>query len=268
MTILFASDLDRTLIYSKNSRGAEVQEKDLSPVEWVDEKPTAFMTTKEIEYFHKLSPTITFVPVTTRTASQYNRITGIFKPSEKPTYAIVSNGAVILENGKPLTEWSDKVKKQLQLDCTSIEHVMPQLEAYAKKEFVLRVLHAESWFVYMIIDEKMFSVEELENLSQIFYEQGFTLSHQGRKLYIMPNCINKSTALQFVKERIEAKTVIAAGDSMLDFDMVISADQGYIPSHGEAVKQKELLPPHVFVTNNIGVLAGEEIVKKVCEYLL
>ena len=82
---------------------------------------------------------------------------------------------------------------------------MPQLEAYAKKEFVLRVLHAESWFVYMIIDEKMFSVEELENLSQIFYEQGFTLSHQGRKLYIMPNCINKSTALQFVKERIEAK---------------------------------------------------------------
>ena len=60
MTILFASDLDRTLIYSKNSRGTEVQEQDLSAVEWVEEKPTAFMTKKEVEYFQKLSPAITF----------------------------------------------------------------------------------------------------------------------------------------------------------------------------------------------------------------
>ncbi|WP_186321374.1 HAD family hydrolase [Bacillus sp. FJAT-22090] len=268
MTILFASDLDRTLIYSKKSRGQEVNEQELSTVEWIDEKPVAFMTNTGIDYFNRLPSDINFVPVTTRTATQYNRLTGLFHKREKPNYAIVSNGAVILEDGKPLHEWSDKVKKQLQQECTSVEHVMPQLEAYATKEFVLKVLEAESWFVYMIIDEETFSVEEFENLSQIFYQQGFTISHQGRKLYIMPNCINKSTALQFVKERIGAKTVIAAGDSLLDFDMVMNADHGFIPCHGEAVLKRDLLPSHINITNSTGVLAGEEILKKVNDFLL
>jgi len=129
-------------------------------------------------------------------------------------------------------------------------------------------MQAESWFVYLIIDEQVFSVEEFENLTQIFYQQGFTLSHQGRKVYIMPTCINKSTALQFVAERIAANTVIAAGDSMLDFDMVLNADHGFIPSHGEAIHKGGQLPSHVSITNQAGVLAGEEILNKVSDYLL
>jgi len=263
MTILFASDLDRTLIYSKKSRGQEVGEQDILAVEWVDDKPVAFMTKKGIELFRSLPADLNFVPVTTRTAPQYQRVTGLIDASEPPTYAIVSNGAVILENGEPIAEWSNKVKDQLQRDCTSIEHVMPQLESYAKKGCVVEVKQAESWFVYMIVDEKTFQVEDIELLSQIFYQQGFTLSHQGRKLYIMPNCINKSTALLFVKERIAASTVIAAGDSLLDLDMVIGADQGFIPSHGEAARHNQALPPHVSITAHSGVLAGEEILKRI-----
>ena len=268
MTILFASDLDRTLIYSKNSRGQEVNEQDYAAVEWIDEKPTAFMTNRGLELFQHIASSINFIPVTTRTAEQYNRITGLFHTIEKPKYAIVSNGAVILENGNPLTEWSDKVIEQMQQNSTSIEHVLPQLEAYIKNKFVLKVMQAESWFVYLIIDEQVFSVEEFENLTQIFYQQGFTLSHQGRKVYIMPTCINKSTALQFVAERIAANTVIAAGDSMLDFDMVLNADHGFIPSHGEAIHKGGQLPSHVSITNQAGVLAGEEILNKVSDYLL
>ncbi|WP_313894813.1 HAD hydrolase family protein [Psychrobacillus sp.] len=268
MTILFASDLDRTLIFSKKSRGQEVEEYDLSIVEWIDEKPTAYMTNKAIDLFKELPSEITFLPVTTRTASQYLRITGLINAAQQPKYAIVANGAVVLENGEPLAEWSEKVKKQLEEASTTIEHVILQLEEYAKKEFVLKVLQAESWFVYMIIDEQAFSTEEFEKLSHIFAGQGFTLSHQGRKLYIMPNCINKSIALQFVKERIGASTVIAAGDSMLDFDMVVSADHGFIPSHGEAVQKSNSLPPHVHLTEHTGVLAGEEILKKISHYLI
>ena len=268
MTILFASDLDRTLIYSKNSRGQEVSIQDFAAVEWIDEKPTAFMTNRGLRLFQHIASSITFMPVTTRTAEQYNRITGLFHSVEKPKYAIVANGAVILEDGKPLTEWSDKVIAQMKQNRTSIEHVLPQLEAYTKNKFVLKVMQAESWFVYLIIDEQAFSVEEFEKLSQIFYEQGFTLSHQGRKVYIMPTCINKWTALQFMKERITANTVIAAGDSMLDFDMVINADYGFIPSHGEAIHKGGHLPSHVSITNQAGVLAGEEILKKVSDYLL
>ncbi|MFJ7826003.1 HAD family hydrolase [Psychrobacillus sp. NPDC096623] len=268
MTILFASDLDRTLIYSKNSRGQEVNEEDFAAVEWIDEKPTAFMTIKGLQLFQQIASSTTFLPVTTRTAEQYNRITGLYHNIEKPKYAIVSNGAVILEDGKPLAEWSDNVIAQMQQNRTSIAHVLPQLDAYTQNKFVLKVMQAESWFVYLIIDEQAFSVEDFENLSQIFYQQGFTLSHQGRKVYIMPTCINKASALQFVAERIAANKVIAAGDSMLDFDMVLNADEGFIPSHGEATHKSEHLPPHVSITKQSGVLAGEEILIKVSNYLL
>lgn len=268
MTILFASDLDRTLIYSKNSRGQEVREQDLSAVEWVDGKPTAFMTNKSLQLFQHIASSITFLPVTTRTAEQYNRITGLFHTVDKPKYAIVSNGAVILEDGKPITEWSDRVITQMQQNCTSIDHVLEKLEQYANNKFVLKVMQAESWFVYLIIDEQAFTAKHFENLSQIFYKQGFALSHQGRKVYIMPTCINKSTALQFIKERIGATTVIAAGDSMLDFDMILNSDHSFIPSHGEAIHKGGHLPSHVSVTKLVDILAGEEILKKVSEYLL
>lgn len=268
MTILFASDLDRTLIYSKRSMGQEVDEQEHLAVEWIDENAAAYMTKKGISLFRSLASKVIFVPITSRTTHQYHRVTGLFTPSEKPKYAIVSNGAVILENGKPLEEWSNKIEKQLQQDCTSIEHVMPLLKPYVNKGFVSNIKKAESWFVYMIIDEKNFNGEDIEDLSQTFDKQGFTLSHQGRKIYLMPNCINKSTALQFVKERIGASTVIAAGDSLLDFDMVISADLGFFPSHGEVVRDKKLFPPHIIVTERTGVLAGEEILKEITNYLL
>jgi len=268
MTILFASDLDRTLIYSKKSRGQEVDERDLIAVEWIDDRPVAFMTKKGIELFKNLPSDMSFVPVTTRTAPQYERVTGLIDASSKPKYAIVSNGAVILENGKPIAEWSNKVEQQMQQECTSIDHVMPQLDSYIKKGCVVEVRQAECWFVYMIVDEKTFRVEDIEQLSEIFYQQGFTLSHQGRKLYIMPNCINKSMALQFVKERIGASQVIAAGDSLLDFDMVMSADKGFFPSHGEVVQGGKSYPAHISVTEHAGVLAGEEILKKISDNLL
>lgn len=62
MTILFASDLDRTLIYSKNSRGQEVSEQDFTAVEWVEEKATAFMTNKGLQLFKDISPLLPFCP--------------------------------------------------------------------------------------------------------------------------------------------------------------------------------------------------------------
>ena len=265
MTILFASDLDRTLIYSKKSRGHEVSEHDLAIVEWRENNPAAFMTKEGLEIFKELSSSIEFLPVTTRTNKQYERLFGLYNPQEKPTYSIVSNGAVILENGRPIPEWSDKVKEQLEADCTSIPHVLSQIEPYIQRGSILNSLQAENWFVYMIIDEDRFTVEDFEDLSQLFFKQGFTLSKQGRKLYVMPNCINKSLALEFVTDRLEAEIVIAAGDSLLDLDMVLGADYGFIPQHGEVILNNRALPSHVQITDHTGVLAGEEIIKKVSE---
>lgn len=268
MTILFASDLDRTLIYSNRSRGPEMDEQELVAIEWKNGMPLTYMTGKGILLFRQIVSKIHFVPVTTRTKHQYERITGLFEASAEPKYAVVSNGAVILEDGKPIPEWSSKVERQLQKDCTSITHVMPLLKPYVRKGFVVEIKQAESWFVYMVIDESTCSVEDIEQISQTFHQQGYTLSHQGKKVYIMPNCINKSAAVEFVRERMGANTVIASGDSVLDHDMVMRADHGFFPSHGEVVRNNRSFPPHIGVTATSGVLAGEEILKRINDLLL
>lgn len=46
MTLLFASDLDQTLIYSRNSMGEEVSPAELREVERYEGKPQSFMTEK------------------------------------------------------------------------------------------------------------------------------------------------------------------------------------------------------------------------------
>ncbi|EMF46042.1 hypothetical protein B481_2619 [Planococcus halocryophilus Or1] len=46
MTVLFASDLDQTLIYSRNSMGMDVTEEELVEVERYEGKPLSFMTKK------------------------------------------------------------------------------------------------------------------------------------------------------------------------------------------------------------------------------
>jgi hypothetical protein len=55
--------------------------------------------------------------------------------------------------------------------------------------------------------------------------------------------------------------VLAAGDSLLDADMLRAADEAFRPAHGE-LHDTGWMAPHVTVTDADGVLAGEELVAR------
>ena len=67
--ILFASDLDNTLIYSYKR---EIGKKVL--VETMGEKELSFMTENTWRLLKELPPHMMFVPVSTRSEEQYKRI--------------------------------------------------------------------------------------------------------------------------------------------------------------------------------------------------
>jgi len=62
-----------------------------------------------------------------------------------------------------------------------------------------------------------------------------------------------------VAARVGAGSVLAAGDSLLDLDLVRDADRAIVPVHGELLASG-WSAPHVEVTERAGVAAGEEIV--------
>lgn len=263
MTVLFASDLDQTLIYSRRSMGSEVKPEELIEVERFEGKPQSFMTEKSQSALWELASNTVFVPVTTRTREQYERVTGIYEGSEPPQFAIISNGAVILENGEPIHEWSTDIRHQCVTRKTIIEELMPVIQQHFDEEWVLRIRQAEDWFVYLIVDRALFPEEKIGFYTEIFRSIGWGLSLQGRKLYFMPESITKAAAMEYVRDRIQADYVIAAGDSLLDLDLLESADAGFLAAHGEAVKADAEISEHITVTEELGIKAGEEILAKV-----
>lgn len=265
MTVLFASDLDQTLIYSRRSMGLGVSEAELREVERFEGNPQSFMTQKSQQALWELSESAFFLPVTTRTQAQYERVTGIFKDGEVPRFAVISNGAVILENGQPIKEWSDGLRQQCITDKTVIEELLPKIAQHFSEDWVLRVRQAEDWFVYLIVDRERFPDEKLGEYTQIFREIGWDMSLQGRKLYFMPVSITKAGAMEYVKKRINAKFVAAAGDSLLDHCLLESADFGLFAAHGEAVKNSIPMSAHIEVTKQSGIRAGEEIVERIAK---
>ncbi|MDN7241991.1 HAD hydrolase family protein [Planococcus sp. N028] len=268
MKLLFASDLDQTLIYSRNSMGENITEIDLVEVERINGKPQSYMTKKSQKALWELGTSAFFLPVTTRTQEQYERVTGIFENPVAPRFAVISNGAVILEDGEPVKEWSEEIREQCVSRKTVIEELLPLIERYFSEEWVLNIKQADGWFVYLIIDRTQFPEEKLEFYARLFREIGWAMSLQGRKLYFMPESITKARAMEYVKQRLNADYVMAAGDSLLDLDLLESADKGFLAVHGEAVKSKAAFSAHIQITERSGIEAGEEILAHVAETAL
>lgn len=268
MTVLFASDLDQTLIYSRNSMGIDVTEDELVEVERYEGKPLSFMTQKSQLRLWEISDAAFFLPVTTRTQAQYERVTGIFRGQQAPRFAVISNGAVILENGEPIKEWSEEIRRKCISRKTIITELLPEIERHFSEDWVLKVREADDWFVYLIVDRARFPDDKLEFYTAAFKKLGWGMSLQGRKLYFMPESITKAAAMEYVKERLGASYVFAAGDSLLDLDLLESADCSMLASHGEAVRSEVQVSEHIHKTDKHGIKAGEEILARVAEVSL
>jgi len=256
--VLVACDLDRTLIYSKNALWLEGQDKDapaMMVAEVYDGAPLSYMTRTAEKLLLAVMSASTFVPVTTRTQAQYERVQ---LPGPVPEFAITSNGGVLLHHGVRDPHWQEHLTERIAAECAPLETIEAYLANPDFAGWILRLRRAEDLFAYAIIDRAAMPEGFLADLSAMCTAAGWTVSVQGRKLYCVPVPVNKTDALAEVARRTGAGTVIAAGDSLLDQDMLAHADIAFRPLHGE-MHDAGYLAPHLRLTSVRGVLAGEEI---------
>ncbi|MFO1444719.1 hypothetical protein KDN24_16230 [Bacillus sp. Bva_UNVM-123] len=260
---MFASDLDRTLIFSRRALAefGQAEECELLCVERKDDQDVAFMKKKAFKLLKEIAANLLFVPVTTRTYEQFNRIFPLSEDIVLP-YAVTSNGANIIHDGKPLIEWNDFVQKQLRDDCACLVEMVKNLEEL-KLNGTLKI--AEDLFFYYILNEPI-TIPVINRIKAIAIHNGWRVSIQGRKLYVMPKPISKGAAIRYIKEKHGIKTVYGAGDSILDYDFLQLCDVAYIPIHGELVKENILNAPFI-VTEQKGVKAGEEVLRNIANTL-
>lgn len=279
MVDLVASDLDRTLIYSARAlhlggggaRGTAVDDAAESdaraPLLTVSEvyrgEPLSFMTRAAEAELSALAAEVVFVPVTTRTVAQFRRVR---LPTVPFDYAVTTNGGVLLHRGEPDREWADTVAGRLRGACAPLDEVEALLPEPSDDGWILRFSRAEEHFVYTIVQRDLLvpgsaAAAELEALTREVSRRGWTVSLQGRKLYLVPAPLTKSAAIAEVASRVGADRILAAGDSLLDLDLLEAADVAYRPAHGE-LHDLGVTRPHLAVTESSGVLAGQEIVSR------
>lgn len=105
--IIFASDLDNTLIHSyKNAEYNDVC------VESKDLKKLSFMTQSSYLKLQDINNKVIFIPITTRSIEQYRRIKLLKKGF--PKYAITSNGGHLIVDNNIDKDWFEESKKLIE----------------------------------------------------------------------------------------------------------------------------------------------------------
>lgn len=260
---LVASDLDRTLIYSAAALQLtvpDVQAPRLLCVEVYDHKPLSYVTETAAALLAELtsSAATVFVPTTTRTREQYHRI---HLPGPAAQFAICANGGHILVNGESDRDWRRTVAGRLAEECASLDEVRAHLVSAADPAWLLKERVAEDLFAYLVVDRAQLPPDWTKELAEWAGPRGWTVSLQGRKIYAVPRPLTKSAAMREVARRTGATLTLAAGDSLLDADLLLSADHGWRPGHGE-LADAGWSAPHVTATAERGVAAGEEILRQ------
>ncbi|CAI7978741.1 conserved hypothetical protein [Frankia sp. Hr75.2] len=252
---LLACDLDQTLIFARKSfrLASGTAEPEVTLVERIDGVPSAYSTTRALDILARLHRTAVFVPVTTRTLAQYRRIDlGV-----RPAFAIAANGGHLLVDGEPDPAWAEQVAARLTGTCAPLaemEALAARLDA-AGWARIVRV--ADGLFVYLVAHSRE-AIPDLSDVAAEVASAGWSLSTQGRKVYLVPTALTKQAAVAEVARRAGASRVLAAGDSVLDAPMLAAADLAVRPAHGE-LHEQGWQAPNLTVTTATGLLAAEEL---------
>ncbi|MET9296717.1 HAD family hydrolase [Streptomyces sp. NPDC003077] len=262
--VLVASDLDRTLIYSAAALHLTMPDAEaprLLCVEVYEHRPLSYMTETAAALLGTLAAGATFVPATTRTREQYRRVR---LPVPEPEFAICANGGHLLVRGETDRDWQRTVAARLHAECASLEEVREHLLRTADPSWLLKERTAEDLFAYLVVDRERLPATWVKELAAWADPRGWTVSLQGRKIYAVPKPLTKSAALAEVARRTDATRTLTAGDSLLDADLLLAADHGWRPGHGE-LAETGWTAPHVTALSERGVAAGESIVRAFLE---
>ncbi|AJP01827.1 HAD superfamily hydrolase [Streptomyces cyaneogriseus subsp. noncyanogenus] len=261
MPVLVASDLDRTLIYSAAALALTVPDERaprLLCVEVYDGKPLSYLTETAARLLAELGDTAVFVPTTTRTREQYRRIT---LPGPPPAYAICANGGHLLVDGVADADWHARVTARLADECAPLAEVSEHLRSAADPVWVRKHRIAEDLFAYLVVERELLPLDWVKELAVWAENRGWTVSLQGRKIYAVPKPLTKSAAVREVARRTGADLTLAAGDSLLDADLLLAADRGWRPGHGE-LADTGWTAPTISALPERGVWAGERILRE------
>lgn len=217
--ILFCCDLDNTLIYSYKQNIGTI------PVELYENRQISFMTEFSHKALKQVIDLVNFVPTTTRSLAQYQRI-DLKIPT--PPYALVANGGILLLNGKIDEAWYKESLSRVTHCASTMEEAFSLLQ---QNEFVIKENFETRWVDNLFLFTKSSNPQAtIASLSKKLNTKQVNLHTNGTKVYILPNNLTKGDGLCRLKEKLnQTKITLAAGDSTFDLPMLQAAEHPFAP---------------------------------------
>lgn len=217
--ILFASDLDNTLLFSHRNR----RDTDRC-VERLEGKEQGFCTPRTLELLPAVREKTLFIPVTTRSAAQYRRIQ--WPENCAPRYAVAANGGVLLDGEGVDPLWQARTEALAAPWRGELEELRVRVEGIPIPK---RCRMVDEVYLFAACG----SGEEAEALAAPFLgKTALDVAVSGRKVYFFPPPINKGAALERLRERFLPERTVCAGDSVIDLPMLRAADLAVVPYGG------------------------------------
>jgi hydroxymethylpyrimidine pyrophosphatase-like HAD family hydrolase len=262
VTLVVASDLDRTLIWSSRA-GAKTG--GAVCVERYAGQPLSYVPAAVEAPLEALMRGGRLVPVTTRTQEQLDRVR---LPGGPARYAICLNGGRVLVAGEEDTVHRDRVRLKLA-DAAPHREAGDMLTRWVgslpDSAGAFRLRQAEGMFHYAVFDDVLGAGPELDRLRDEVERLDWQVSVQGRKLYVVPRTLTKESALQHLEEHHGVRVVASAGDSALDAGMLASFG-GWAP-RGCELERTDRVPAGTRLTVHGGLRATTEIVTALADAL-
>jgi len=227
MKVVLATDLDRTVIFSKRFLGEYEPKVSYHVSETLDGNTISYIADTVANRLKDINSrkNIDVVPVTSRSKDEYKRVNLGFTPE----YAIVSSGGTILKDGKPIEEYEEYIRKHI--DMNRMADVAMEVNCLYSVSRDCKLI--DNKFVFTKTDNPTECEKEIIPLISEYPDFNFHI--QGKKIYVIPNAFSKAVALRWLQHRNEYNKIVATGDSELDINMLYIADYAVVPKHGELI---------------------------------
>lgn len=210
---IFMTDLDGTIIYSKN------YEFNADKI-CVDESGSylSFMNKHLYDNLAEFNKQIPFIPITTRTLSQYERINLPIIPD----YALVLNGAILLDHGRIDDDWLNKSRNMITKCQEEMDLAKRLIESV---DIIYQIPKAQYVNNFFLFCKTLFAENLINLLSDNLDLDKVSIYNKRDKVYVIPKELEKGNALKRLKAKLNSSYVMAAGDSQIDESMLKLADK-------------------------------------------
>ena len=248
--IYFITDLDRTIIHSKN--------KGYRCVEMMGEREITYMTDESYNKLQELlkNNSFIFIPCTMRNIKQTLRVD--FIREYNPQIIICTNGAQIYINGQLDKEWDKKIKSLCDYERLNdnIKYLSELKENHKEDIKVLEVRNIEDFYITIKCEDSIEAEKFYEIIKDNFDEELIVLRIDA-KIFIIHNEIDKVHAGDYIIDKFNIKRLITAGDSEVD-EQFTKRGISILPKHSSFKHEKSI------ITEKNNIKSTEDILEIIC----